>query len=169
MPHGPLERVVRCHAYSTGLGSSVVDCHSALSPCQIRSSAACSVSFSPEYAFAACRAMSTRRMPQAAGSLHVVLSEYCCGMFGPPQTRNISWAPACFEIGGGSSSLFGPRKNPTCLLLELRRAPKRIHVTPNDRVEGPTTLPIAACRNSQQPVGIQCAAHNRPRSAPTRC
>src|SRR5258706_375475 len=42
-------------------------------------------------------------------------------------------------------------------------------VMANDRVERPATLPLAACRASQQPVGSQGAAHDSPRSAPTRC
>src|SRR5260221_1024276 len=40
---------------------------------------------------------------------------------------------------------------------------------PNDRVERPATLPLAACKASQQPVGNKRAAHDSPRSAPTRC
>ena len=39
----------------------------------------------------------------------------------------------------------------------------------NDRVERPTTTPLAACRASQPLVGTQGAAHDSPRSAPTRC
>ena len=41
-------------------------------------------------------------------------------------------------------------------------------VTSNDRVERPATMPLAACRASQQLVGNQGAGHDSPRSAPTR-
>src|SRR6185369_14120454 len=65
------------------------------------------------------------------------------------------------QIRGGLLRI--PRELPTLILRG------RLFRTSNECVERPTTLPLAACRASQQFAGNQGAAHDSPRSARTRC
>src|SRR5262249_21670592 len=95
----------RREIYFSSTGSSVGCANSASRNCRIRASTSSRFRPSFAYAFAAWRATSASRRPQAPASFHVVFNITCWILPGAAQTLSTSTASAsCFATGGGSSS-----------------------------------------------------------------